>query len=134
MSEISRNLLHSTHQGVHEQLDVAIAAINAYEKLYFDPQRPLAGAIRSHHKKIIKSVIKEFLLKLDQKPGFIKVGLTFYAYEFWESIVERRFGRGASQDDVARFSQTVIEELASYLDAQFESEGRADTIGFLKSF
>lgn len=66
------------------------------------------------------------------KPGFLRSGLGFYAYEFWEIIIRERLGPEASPRALSEFTEEFFPELARYLDNQYESEGSADSIGYLK--
>ncbi len=124
---------NSPHKGVHEQFYAAVAAIEAYEALRFDSNQFLANSLRSHHKKIIKSVIKDYLAAHGQKSGFLATGLAYYAYEFWEVIIENYLGNSPNHEQVINFSNKKIQDLAETLDSQFSKEGMADSIGFLKN-
>jgi hypothetical protein len=123
----------STHKGVHEQFYAVVAAIEAYEALRFGGNQFLANSLRSHHKKIIKSVIKDCLAAHGQKSGFLTTGLAYYAYEFWEVIIEHHLGNSPTHEQVIDFSKQKIQDLADALDSQFSKESMADSIGFLKS-
>jgi hypothetical protein len=124
----------SNHKGVTEQFFVGFIAINVYFFLHFIDDESFKNAIRSHHKKIIKKVVKLAYNEAGQKCGFMTPGLVFYAYEFWEVIVHERFGSVQDIATVQALSMQAIQSLAESLDRQFEAEGLADTIAFLKRY
>ena len=124
----------SNHKGVTEQFFVGFIAINVYFFLHFIDDESFKNSIRSHHKKIIKNVVKLACNEAGQKCGFMTPGLVFYAYEFWEAIVHERFGSAPNMATTQAFSMQAIHDLAEALDQQFEAEGLADTIAFLKRY
>ena len=132
MSDLSRKLLESDHKGVHEQFDCVYAAALAYSSLNAGHDS-LGTALRTHHKKIIKKAIKDSMAEIGFKPGFLRSGLGFYAYEFWEIIIRDRIGPTPSPSELAEFTKNLLLEMARYLDEQYQSEGLADSIGYLKS-
>lgn len=131
MSDLSRRLLESEHKGVHEQFDCVYAAALAYNSLHAGHDS-LGTSLRTHHKKIIKNTIKESMAQIGFKPGFLRSGLGFYAYEFWEIIIRERIGVDPSPSELSEFTDAFLSEMAKYLDNQYQSEGLADSIGYLK--
>lgn len=131
MSELSRRLLQSDHKGVHEQFDCVYAAVLAYNSLHAGYDY-LGASLRTHHKKIIKNAIKESMAQIGFKPGFLRTGLGFYAYEFWEIIIRERLGAEPSPSALSELTEAFLPDLARYLDNQYLSEGLADSIGYLK--
>ncbi|GMR07108.1 MAG: hypothetical protein BMS9Abin26_0110 [Gammaproteobacteria bacterium] len=132
MSELSKKLMTEGHKGVHEQFDCVYAATLAYKSLKYDGD-PLSTALRTHHKKIIKNEIKQSTRKIGFKPGFLTSGLGFYAYGFWEVIVNDRLGSNITPERLTEFTDDMLVHMADHLEEQFHNEGRADSIGFLKT-
>ncbi|NOZ09885.1 MAG: hypothetical protein GXP09_02390 [Gammaproteobacteria bacterium] len=132
MSELSKKLMTEGHKGVHEQFDCVYAAALAYISLKYGGDS-LGTALRTHHKKIIKNGIKQSMRKIGFKPGFLSSGLGFYAYEFWEVIVNDRLGSNITAERLTEFTDNMLGQMGEYLDEQFRNEGRADSIGFLKT-
>jgi len=133
MSDLSNKLMSEKHKGLHEQFDVVYAAILAYMSLNLN-EDSLATSLRSHHKKIIKTEIKQSMKKIKFKSGFLSVGLSFYAYEFWEIIVSDTLGPNITSEKVSELSNKTLAQMAEYLEEQFRAKGIADSIGFLKIF
>ena len=132
MSELSKKLMTEKHRGIHEQFDFVYVAALAYISLKFG-DGSLSSALRTHHKKIIKNEIKQSMRKIAFKPGFLTSGLGFYAYEFWEVIVNDQLGSNITQERLTEFTNNMLGEMAKYLENQFQTEGIADSIGFLKT-
>lgn len=131
MSDLSQRLLETGHKGVHEQFDCVYAAALAYSSLHSGHDF-LGASLRTHHKKIIKNSIKESMAKIGFNPGFLRSGLGFYAYEFWELIIRERLGPEPSPGALSEFTQAFLAEMGRYLDEQYQSDHLADSIGYLK--
>ncbi len=132
MSELSKKIMTEEHKGVHEQFDFVYAAALTYISLKYG-EDSLDTALRTHHKKIIKNEIKKSMRNIGFKPGFLSSGLGFYAYEFWEVIVNERLGSNISEEKLTEFTDDILQQMGEYLKEQFRNEGRADSIGFLKT-
>ena len=131
MSELSIKLLETNHKGVHEQFDCVYSATIAYANLINN--NDLRSTLRTHHKKVIKTEIKKAMKSINFKPGFLKSGLAYYAYEFWEIITKDRLGNQINKKTINDYANEFLGDLAKYLDSQYKTEGRADSIGYLKS-
>ncbi len=132
MSTLSIKLMTERHKGVHEQFDSVYAAMLAYFSLNFESSL-LSSALRTHHKKIIKQQIKQSMRNIGLKPGFLNTGLVFYAYEYWEVIVNERLGLNFTSEMLTEFTDNMLKKMAEYLEDQFQIECKADSIGFLKT-
>jgi hypothetical protein len=132
MSDVSRDLLSTDNKGVHEQVDVLVAAMLVYRSLLEEASR-VNSTLRSNQKKWIKKEVKRALRQLGYSSWFVLPGLTYYAFEFWEVIVRERLGHTPNESDLLAFEQAVLQECGRVLDEQYAHEGLADVIGYLKA-
>lgn len=132
MSELSKNIITEQHKGVHKQFDCVYAAALAYMSLKYS-RDSLDTVLRTQHKKIIKNEIKQSMRNIGFKPDFLSSEPGYYAYEFWEVIVNERFGSNILEENLSQFTDGTLQQMGEYLDEQFRNEGRADSIGFLKT-
>ena len=132
MSELSKKMLSSSHAGVHDQFDCVYAAILAHKRLNNENDL-LNSVLRGNHKKIIKKVIKGSMAEIGARAGFFRVGLSSYAFEFWEIVVSNRLGGSYTKEAVSSLAAETLSHLSTYLDEDFKQRERADAIAFLKS-
>lgn len=131
MSSLSEKLLKSRHEGVHQQFDALLVAVTMFQTLTVH-RSEMEALLRSNQKKVIKKEIKRQLKQLGHNSWFTLPGVAYYAFELWEVIANERFGSSLCQDDLIEFQDNALVACATYLDDQYQKEGRADVISFLK--
>jgi hypothetical protein len=134
MSETSKNLLKSNHDGVHLQLDMLIASMKFQEEYY-------AGMYDDWHDKsskqkdiLIKGRLGENLILMGHSPGIVEKNLVVYVFQLYELFYDSFINFNNIGNDIPlKDVQGIIGILASrYLDNQFVNQGRADIVSFLK--
>lgn len=131
MSLLSEKLLKSHHKGVHQQFDALLVATTLFQAVSAN-RSEMEGTLRTNQAKILKKEIKRQLKKMGHNSWFVLPGVAYYAFEIWEVIAKEQLGGSPSQEELIELQDDTLRGCADYLDAQFEKEGRADVIGFLK--
>ncbi len=134
MSETSKRLLKSDHEGVHFQLDMLISSMIFQEGHY-------AGMYDDWHEKsskqkdiLMKNRLNEKLILMDHNPGMVEKNLAVYVFQLYELFYDGFISFNNIENDMPLTDvQNIIVILAGrFLDNQFENQGRADIVSFLK--
>jgi len=135
MSDTSKELLQSTHKGVHEQFDMLAAAMHTQSLVQSDMfYSDVDGASPKEIKKWIKGQTNRRMLEMGYSPGFMQKRLLVYVYELYEHFYGQytsmlNFKEGTPLIEV---QYSILMLAAAFLDNQFSEKGLADVCGFLK--
>jgi hypothetical protein len=134
MSEISKKLLKSNHDGVHLQLDMLIASVGFQGEYYAGMYDDWQGKSSKQKDILMKNRLNEKLILMNHDPGMVEKNLVVYVFKLYEVFYDSFINFNNIENDIPlKDVQNIILLLASrYLDNQFKSQGRADIVSFLK--
>lgn len=135
MSETSKELLQSSHKGVHEQFDMLAAAMHTQTMLQSDIfYSQIEGGSQKEIKKWIKEQTTRRMQEMGNSPGFMQKRLLVYVFELYEpfygqytSVLPFKEGKPLTE-----IQYSILMLAAAFLDNQFSEKGRADVCDFLK--
>jgi hypothetical protein len=134
MSETSKKLLKSNHDGVHLQLDMLIASMKFQEECFIGMYDDWYEKSSKQKDILIKNRLNENLILMNHNPGMVEKNLVVYVFQFYEKFYDGFVNFNNIENNIPlRDVQNIIVILAGrFLDNQFENQGRADIVSFLK--
>ncbi|HUH43259.1 MAG TPA: hypothetical protein VLZ29_09080 [Sulfurimonas sp.] len=135
MSDISKELLKSSHKGVHEQFDLLASVMQVQILLQSDVfYSEVEGASPSKIKKWIKEKATIRMRELGHSPWFLQKRLLVYVFELYEPFYEeyRTILPFKEETTLIEVQYSILILAANFLDNQFSEKRMADICSFLE--
>lgn len=135
MSDISKELLQTSHKGVHEQFDLLASVMQVQTLIQSDIfYSEIEGATPKQIKKWIKEKATARMRELGHSPWFLQKRLLVYVFELYEPFFEQYrtilpFKEGTPLSEI---QYSILMLAASSLDNQFAEKNMADICTFLE--
>ena len=135
MSEQSKQMLKSTHKGVHEQFDMLYTSMMTQFIFLTDMyEDKLEGATEKEIKKLVIEVQTRKMKEIGYSPGWLQKRVLFAVYchyeDFYLRYVDYFPPLPSEKLDVVQFK--ILEIAALYLDKTFSEKGMVDVCDFLE--
>lgn len=138
MSQFSKELLHTSHKDVHEQLDFLIVAMKTHTKIntaIFYAE--IKGKSSKEIEKWIKNETSDRMKRMGHSFGFfgfLKRKLLLSIFQLYECFYEQYISNVPFKKEVPlqEIQYSVLMLAAEFLDNQFLERGIADISAFLK--
>jgi hypothetical protein len=135
MSDVSTTILASTNKGVHEQLDLLVAAMHI-QMIANSPMFRERIVVMSQRDRVkwFKTQLDMAMSNLGHSPGFLMRRLLLHVYELYEVFYPRyaqvfQFKAGTPLTEI---QNTLLPLAGAFLDNHFANRGAADICSFLK--
>ena len=135
MSEITTDLLETSHKGVHEQLDFLVAAMHVQFRLMTSTAWDnLQHQSDRKRKKWFKEEASQRFRELGYSPGFLQRNLllhVFLLYDAFYANYTKEFPT-VMEKSILEIQFPILLLAATHLDKQFRDKGYADVCSFLE--